>query len=49
MKKIIEGVLKKMSESQANLGSQYCRKLIAAEIVQALKQEKQRRENECAE
>lgn len=49
MKKIIKHVLKEMAKTQANLSSEYCRELIAQEIVNSLKKEKKRRENECAE
>lgn len=49
MKKIIKEVLKEMSKYQANLSSEYCRELIATEIVNSLKKEKARRENECVE
>jgi hypothetical protein len=35
-----------MSECQANLSSEYCRELIATEIVNSLKKEKARRDKE---
>ncbi len=47
MKRIIKQVLKEMAKCQANLSSEYCRDLIAQEIVNSLKREKERRENEC--
>lgn len=49
MKKIIKRVLERMSSYQANLSSEYCRELIAQEIIASLKEEKKRRENECVE
>jgi len=49
VKKVIKKVLKEMSAYQVNLSSEYCRELIAAEIVAAIKKEKTRRENVCAE
>ena len=49
MKKIIKHVLKEMGKAQANLSSEYCRELIAQEIINSLKREKERRENECVE
>ena len=49
MKKIIKQVLKEMARYQANLSSEYCRDLIAQEIVNSLKKEKKRREDECVE
>ena len=49
MKRIIKQVLKEMAKYQANLSSEYCRDLIAQEIVNSLKREKERRKNECVE
>lgn len=49
MKKIIKLVLEQMAATQANLSSEYCRELIAQEIINSLKKEKKRRENECVE
>ncbi len=49
MKRIIKQVLREMAGYQANLSSEYCRDLIAQEIVNSLKKEKERRKNECVE